>query len=604
MSGLGTGISAFVNGFVGGRDVRNRWDDRKLTNERQKRLDEIRDNAETRAQQSHDMSMQTHELGLQSSRLMNDARAQAIRATNQEWDDSQSMRRALAEADAAASGGLVTAGVSSMGAVPMLAEAADMPEQIIPSQAAPQVQAAPAAMGAIPPTPIARAAQADRPQATTGQSTGGGASGSWADAAPEPIMDGDTMIPPPMRVEGDVTPATDNRHQWGKSGGLVDDIDQAGTMLGRGLGAVIDTGVSGAQATAESITNRGVDGIRMINAPFQAASTYITGKDYIGAPEREDLNGDGVKQTASGPAMEAAWNGLKADGDAPKTGPASESPAEARVSSKAAEVMDEVGNSPAMQAAADAVPAQSMGATRGRPMTEAKRDEGAKALMESYRKNGAPIVMRELLRQGRIEEASKFEDFISSGTAKAGMEAWGKGLFAAMQGDIDSAADNLMDAYNSAGYFDDGFEIVKDDSALIKDDGGEVIGIRLAMKNQETGEIVVQEDAIDNFIQKALWITSPEKAMEAASARIQAQQDALLKAQEQQTKMATDLIKLDYQAERRAQDEAAKYLFEQGNDMLNQNGGMTMEEARRKALGLGDPAEDPLAGPPVARRAQ
>ncbi len=96
------------------------------------------------------------------------------------------------------------------------------------------------------------------------------------------------------------------------------------------------------------------------------------------------------------------------------------------------------------------------------------------------------------------------------------MTAWGRGMFAALQGDADGAADAFMDAYNASGYFDDGMDVVKDKSTLIKDDAGEVVGVTLTMRDQATGEEFSQTDTIDGFIQKAAWITSPEKAFEAA----------------------------------------------------------------------------------------
>ena len=72
-----------------------------------------------------------------------------------------------------------------------------------------------------------------------------------------------------------------------------------------------------------------------------------------------------------------------------------------------------------------------------------------------------------------------------------------------------------MAAYNASGYFDDGMDVVKEKSTLIKNDAGDVVGVTLTMRNQATGEEITQTDSIDGFIQKAAWIPSPEKAFEA-----------------------------------------------------------------------------------------
>lgn len=584
MSGLGTGISAFVNGFVGGRDVRNRWEDRKIDQERQKRIDQIRDNQENRAQEAHDMN-------LEGSGLINQARRQAIRQTDQQWGDSQSMRDALNRADAAAEGGLIRAGTSTAGTAPL--GAVPQQEQARGSFNIPQWDSAvarqdtPLGLGTVATDPApALPAQDGPPDRQPAPAMG---------AAPvAPVIEGDTIVPPPPPEGG--YQETDNRHQWGARGAIRDDVDRAGHAVGNAVGDAISR-------TGESIVNAGVGSMQRLNAPFQAASEYALGRDVIGAPERVDLNKDGIRQTPTTPLMTKGWGALQASESAPTdSGPASKNPQKAAVATAAADVMNDVGNSPAMQAAAEAVPAETLGATRGTPMTAEKRDKGARTFMQSYRENGAPLVMRELMRQGRFDEAHRFDAFIRSGTAQDGMEAWGRGLFAAMQGDIDTAAENLMEAYNSAGYFDDGFEIVKGDSRLIHDDGGDVVGVRLAMRNQTTGEIVVQQDRIDNFIQRALWITSPEKAFEAAAARAQAQQEALLKDQERRQGVANDLIKGEPDRIARAAQEIYK-----NSIGLDGQPTMTYAEALAEAqiaFSGEQPGDFDLGDVPVARRAQ
>ena len=55
---IGSGLAAAVNGFIDGRQVRHGWEDRKINQKRQTRLDELREAAEVRAEESHDLDME------------------------------------------------------------------------------------------------------------------------------------------------------------------------------------------------------------------------------------------------------------------------------------------------------------------------------------------------------------------------------------------------------------------------------------------------------------------------------------------------------------------------------------------------------------------
>ena len=129
----------------------------------------------------------------------------------------------------------------------------------------------------------------------------------------------------------------------------------------------------------------------------------------------------------------------------------------------AAKVVDAVADSqPSVKAAIEAVPAKDLGVSRSKPMTAPQREKAGRTLMESYIATGAPNVTRELIRQGRLDDAKKFDAWVKDSRAADGMAAWGRGIFAALQGDADSAAESFMDAYNASGYFDDGMDVVKE----------------------------------------------------------------------------------------------------------------------------------------------
>lgn len=601
---IGSGLAAAVNGFIDGRQVRHGWEDRKINQKRQTRLDELREAAEVRAEESHD-------LDIEAGGLMNSARRQAIRAGDREWDD-QNRYRAAVDADLALaekamrapdlSAQLDPATVSTSGGGGLLAQqiadaqrAATTPAlgAVRPAAADDRAQAiaehragmpAPAA-GAVSLGAVRPAQEDDRAQAIeefrTGRATPGGprplASTGYVDLmrvrpdgmfianrAPQTDDEKRALLEAAkagklatsqereaQQREIDANTALDMPYEWGAQGNLVGDLDRVGRL---GQRAANDT----LARAGEMAVNGAVSGIQNLNAPLQALSRYATGEDHIGAPQRVDLNSDGKRESTATPIAES-WGAIRAEpqpkakaaAPAPKHAPAAAgaaAPESAKVvASTAAKVVDAVADSqPSVKAAIEAVPAKDLGVSRSKPMTAPQREKAGRTLMESYIATGAPNVTRELIRQGRLDDAKKFDAWVKDSRAADGMAAWGRGIFAALQGDADSAAESFMDAYNASGYFDDGMDVVKEKSALIKNDAGDVVGVTLTMRNQATGEEITDTDSIDGFIQKAAWITSPEKAFEASQARLAAQQEALLKAEEERRKTATRLVETDY----------------------------------------------------------
>lgn len=601
---IGSGLAAAVNGFIDGRQVKHGWEDRKINQKRQTRMDELREAAEVRAEESHDLDME-------AGGLMNSARRQAIRAGDREWDD-QNRYRAAVDADLALaekamrapdlSAQLDPATVSTSGGGGLLAQqiadaqrAATTPAlgAVRPAAADDRGQAiaenragmpAPAA-GAVSLGAVRPAQQDERAQAIeefrTGRATPGGprpqASTGYVDlmrvrpdgmfianrapqtddekrALLEAAKAGKLATSPEREAqqrEIDANTALDMPYEWGAQGNLVGDLDRVGRL---GQRAANDT----LARAGEMAVNGAVSGIQNLNAPLQALSRYATGEDHIGAPQRVDLNSDGKRESTATPIAES-WGAIRAEpqpkakaaAPAPKHAPAAAgdaAPESAKVvASTAAKVVDAVADSqPSVKAAIEAVPAKDLGVSRSKPMTAPQREKAGRTLMESYIATGAPNVTRELIRQGRLDDAKKFDAWVKDSRAADGMAAWGRGIFAALQGDADSAAESFMDAYNASGYFDDGMDVVKEKSALIKNDAGDVVGVTLTMRNQATGEEITDTDSIDGFIQKAAWITSPEKAFEASQARLAAQQEALLKAEEERRKTATRLVETDY----------------------------------------------------------
>lgn len=579
---LGAGISAFVNGVVAGEDIEHRWQDRTDNKARQKKLDEYRADAEKRLSEKHGWDRTNHGIYVD----------QAGRVRT-EWEQGQADRSAMRTADA----GAIAATDEAWNAAPATPAAT-----VSTKRPALGVQPGPALVPEVSPEAVGVAQELGlnfqpsptaAPQATAPLATAPQAAAPMGAVPPgsQPLQMPDDVIVPPAYGNGQVAPPdtqqSGNRpYEYGRPGQAGQDIRQAAEVAGNTLAG-----------WGEQVINSGVDTVQRVNAPFQAASRWITGEDHIGAPERVDLNRDGLSPTVESPAGDAAF-GKRQPVPAESTPlPDNASAPEAAVSEAAQDAIDRVGESPSMQATADAMPV-GLGATRGKPMTEPQREKAASTWMDTYLKVGLPIKQRELLRQGRIDDAKALDEWARTAEARTGMEEFSKATFAAMSGDAEKAASHIIKAYNSTGYFDDGYEILEDQSELVRDGNGEVVGLKLAMRNQATGEVVESVDEIDDLLNKALYLISPEKAFEAALERQKAMSDALIKAQAEQRSVGTDLIKSEYDNSNKAALELFK--ADQANAALEGRPPITWQEALA-AVSLSAPAAGSSSSVPVLR---
>ncbi|MDB6179010.1 hypothetical protein PAF17_16075 [Paracoccus sp. Z330] len=594
MSGLGAGIAALVNGYVGGKDIKQRWEDRADQKEWNKELRDFRRKAEGRLADRHGWAGEQQGWARDRHGAFMDQSEQRSRAFEQAWNDDQSMRGAFDGAVSAAESGLVTP---------------TEPEQVTSASTKGPVQAVP--MGVSPDAPQV---SAQSPQVSD-QSPQLGAQPPQVDPLFSDAGDGRVYsMRPPRNAEekaqialaakegrlivddataqrqgeidrignarataGPVQQAimADPDHRYGQSGGAGADVVEAGKAVARG-----------AANTVDAAANIGLRGVRQVNKVVNPISEWITGKNF-GEPANADWSG-GARDQMPAPARPKGATKVEAD-----------------TAAGAAQVIDQVGDSPAMQAAAEATP---LGVKPGQPMTVRQRKDAADSFMQSYIKNGAPVVIKEMMRQGKFSEAESLQAFIKDESAQEGLRQWSGAVFAALNGDVETAAEAMMDAYNSAGYYDDGFEILKDETSLIRDDSGEVTGVRLAMKNQQTGQVSIQEESISDVINKGLWLTSPEQAMQSYIARQQAVQDRLLEADQKRQEAAIELIKNAPKEIR----EMAQFLMEQDVERRKNSFGrdetppLTPEEAMAQAQALiaGGGAAQPQAGgeTPVLRR--
>lgn len=132
-------------------------------------------------------------------------------------------------------------------------------------------------------------------------------------------------------------------------------------------------------------------------------------------------------------------------------------------------------------------------------------DEDAKAT-QSYLTKSAPKVVSILVRQGRFDEAKKYQDFIDSQQGQEYAAKWVSGLRALSFGDTAGAAKHFESLYNSQ-LFNDGL------TAKFSPIEGKKDAFRIDLSDANGKVVVSQEGSAQELTSKAALFLDPMKAV-------------------------------------------------------------------------------------------
>lgn len=216
-------------------------------------------------------------------------------------------------------------------------------------------------------------------------------------------------------------------------------------------------------------------------------------------PGQTDMNGGGVlaNPAAAGIETKANPNPSPIDGLATTAGDVLGLPKEAAPLKAAKKAMFKVGDRE-FDTEADA-----------RKAAEAD----AAPLMDFFMRDAAPKIRDTYIAQGKIEQAERFGSWIEESNTKAGMRAWSQAVSAAQLGNYETAAKKLVKAYNTPGYFDDGYEAV--DAEIVKDDKGNVTGFRVKVKGKDGKEYTQDYANTEDMLAVGLGMLSPQARFDA-----------------------------------------------------------------------------------------
>lgn len=212
-------------------------------------------------------------------------------------------------------------------------------------------------------------------------------------------------------------------------------------------------------------------------------------------------------------------------------------------------------------------------------------EKAAPTVDDYYQKNVVPKIRDAYVKQGNQQAADAWDAWSQEKDTQRGMKHWGKALQAAQIGDFKSYADNMVDAYNAPGYYDDGLEAQGYD--LVKDKDGNTTGLTLKMKNKETGEEYSQTiHGQDDMIRAGIGLLDPANAFKTSLTQQTAREAALAKAALEQSKFQNNIIRDNRKLEGQGQ------LAELRGDIAMDNiiAGKKLDRANDKAK-VGDKAQ-------------
>lgn len=161
--------------------------------------------------------------------------------------------------------------------------------------------------------------------------------------------------------------------------------------------------------------------------------------------------------------------------------------------------------------------------TPAKPDTPTESTVKARTFMQIYRAEAVPEIVQHYLERGDLEKARAFDEWARSEDTREGMEAWAKGAFAASKGDLEGFLDHMADSYNADGYYDDGYEMVREGSGFTKAPDGSIIGGKITLRDKRTGKTRVETfEGSDELIEMGITKLAPESAFDDGVAQVRA----------------------------------------------------------------------------------
>ena len=164
--------------------------------------------------------------------------------------------------------------------------------------------------------------------------------------------------------------------------------------------------------------------------------------------------------------------------------------------------------------------------------TYASHDEARKAaegqvgsLEDFYAKVAVPKIYEQYLEIDP-EKAEAWRKWNEDKQVRQGQRYWASALMKANMGDFEGFGQDLVRAYNTRGYFDDGLQVK--DWETLKDEAGNITGAKLTIKGPDGKEYTQTINGMEDAYRMGSFLLSPENVFNTGWSEIQSAQKARL----------------------------------------------------------------------------
>ncbi|WP_144038988.1 hypothetical protein [Gemmobacter megaterium] len=398
-------------------------------------------------------------------------------------------------------------------------------------------------------------------------------------------------------------------HQFGQDGGMMGDAAELVTRAPRVAGAVVG-GVN--EAVDKGVIEPMLGGAaNAVNRAINPLVRYATGKEVPLVKDAPFGPGSVIDQLAgsSPPAPDAPLGARPAPpaslpNDTATPGARLGPTVEAARQKEVAQAAQAVGPAAAIAVEeAQKAGGAPLGASDRKPLSSQQRDRAATSAMDRYTTTVVPKLIEAMVRNGDIDRAVKFQEFMQTAETKRAMKDYVHMVVAAGEQDMETFGRHFIAAYNRLGYYNDGTTIVPEQSRFTMDEAGAVNGAVITFRNEATGDTYERVyDDPNQLYMVGLSAADPLNAFTETAARIKSANEAALGAK----KAARDDAKAAEKDREKRIFDVAKMIFEQAgkNVLPGQQSPITfdiaLEEARRAFPSAGQSAaSDP---PPLLRK--
>lgn len=171
-------------------------------------------------------------------------------------------------------------------------------------------------------------------------------------------------------------------------------------------------------------------------------------------------------------------------------------------------------------------------------------------LDEFFQKVAAPKIYEQYMEIDP-EKAEAWREWNESKQVKTAQKHWASAIMRANMGDFEGFGKDLVKAYNTRGYLDDGTE-VKEWNTL-KDDKGNITGVSLTLKGPDGKEFTQTVNGMEEAYRMGASLLSPENVFNVGWQEIQAAKKAQLTAANDERKFRQNV----YRDERKFENQRA-----------------------------------------------